>query len=882
MMPPTITSVAEAAATAVDGLGFEDVLQLTVAYAWLLTCALAADPATGSLSGVVTDEETGAYLPGVTIVARLGDKEQAELTGDDGHYLLDGLEAGTYSISFYFANKRVQRDGVTIVAGVVTTLSVKQPGGPPYPRVTMSALPDEISRCEEYVPPAALRDRPLGTPAEAGFFEATPRAQAPMRSLPDQLAVHLRVPQHIGAGKSFMPSLTVTNRDRQPVVMLKVLDASPRHYRHPQVHWYARNEATGMTYRWAGSASPPPTINKRDYLTVVPHRETAFGAEASLGGGPMRINVPGRYRVWAVYQFCGYAPRENYANPNAETTSDWEERAVVVGTYASEAQPILVAGLPKSVQSPSTNQLTRTLQSVAFRSDGRLLVGGGADGVLRVWDVTTGVLVKELHAERAVQVVPFESVAISSDGRFAAAGRSDGAILVWDLQAGTVRAFGREGVVRRLEFASDGSLLLSSGDEANVWEPSTGRRRVTLDVDRRADTVHALFDATGHAVYGFSDRQVKVFDAMTGHVREGTVTEMSGVAERESGAKTPGAPDGPPAIDEGDYSAIAVSRTGIVLSDSLLLFDIRARRSTRRLQLPAHADRSGPAVFDDHGRRVLLQVSTPDDRWAVLDCAKGNTLMELRVADVTAPPTFTRDGLAVALPIRGGVRLVTATTGEEIRTLALPATSTGDTFHVTRKALAAQGVVRSAPRLPVNCSARSAELACRTPFFPPQTFDSRDDRFVRRWYSEALTAFEEPSLARGDPTSTEVYRLVWLRSFEHPVAVRLEHTQSGGRMITKVLGGAGGYAPGKIIDQHERNLSEEEWLEVIRLVKRAGFWGLPTRDQRLGLDGAEWILEGAAARSVHVVDRWSPEVGDYREACLFLLRLSGVNLSPLY
>jgi hypothetical protein len=57
---------------------------------------------------------------------------------------------------------------------------------------------------------------------------------------------------------------------------------------------------------------------------------------------------------------------------------------------------------------------------------------------------------------------------------------------------------------------------------------------------------------------------------------------------------------------------------------------------------------------------------------------------------------------------------------------------------------------------------------------------------------------------------------------------------------------------------------------------------MPTVDPRLHeeriRDGAEWILEGARDGRYHVVARLSPQDGTYREACLYLLNLSKIEV----
>ena len=56
----------------------------------------------------------------------------------------------------------------------------------------------------------------------------------------------------------------------------------------------------------------------------------------------------------------------------------------------------------------------------------------------------------------------------------------------------------------------------------------------------------------------------------------------------------------------------------------------------------------------------------------------------------------------------------------------------------------------------------------------------------------------------------------------------------------------------------------------------------PARER--GCDGAMGILEGRSWAAYHVVDRWSPAKGEFRDMCLAMLRLAGLDLAdePVY
>jgi hypothetical protein len=167
-----------------------------------------------------------------------------------------------------------------------------------------------------------------------------------------------------------------------------------------------------------------------------------------------------------------------------------------------------------------------------------------------------------------------------------------------------------------------------------------------------------------------------------------------------------------------------------------------------------------------------------------------------------------------------------------------------------------------------------------SPYFPTGVFDPEYDRepFESKWYSKHLQALDEPSLldARG---FDESYRFLWLRTFHHPVAIRVWRVGNEHFISAKESDGAGGYEPGKVIANSERNLSAQEWDDFLRLLYDADYWCLGDNGMG-GLDGAQWILEGFREGSYHIAVEWSPREGAYREACLYLLKLSGLNIDP--
>jgi hypothetical protein len=94
------------------------------------------------------------------------------------------------------------------------------------------------------------------------------------------------------------------------------------------------------------------------------------------------------------------------------------------------------------------------------------------------------------------------------------------------------------------------------------------------------------------------------------------------------------------------------------------------------------------------------------------------------------------------------------------------------------------------------------------------------------------------------------------------------------------LSGAGGYEPGKVDRRIERTLSPAEWDRLESSLDALGFWRMPTQESsdKIGVDGAQWVMEGAAAGQYHVIDRWSPKDSPFREACILFLKVAGIKV----
>jgi hypothetical protein len=161
-------------------------------------------------------------------------------------------------------------------------------------------------------------------------------------------------------------------------------------------------------------------------------------------------------------------------------------------------------------------------------------------------------------------------------------------------------------------------------------------------------------------------------------------------------------------------------------------------------------------------------------------------------------------------------------------------------------------------------------LVAQETYFPTNALgdDSWGDQFKAKWYSQELKVLEEPSLLdQTKNPSSESYRFLWLRSFNHPVAIRLDIRADGiGILTTKVANGTGGFRPGHLVENTSRPITREQTQAFLARLQKVSFWSLPSHvNDQTGTDGSQWIIEGVKEGKYHLADRWSPDKGPVRD-----------------
>ncbi|MEU9989430.1 TIR domain-containing protein [Streptomyces sp. NPDC048045] len=191
-------------------------------------------------------------------------------------------------------------------------------------------------------------------------------------------------------------------------------------------------------------------------------------------------------------------------------------------TPAPGTGPLLVTGGNDGVVrlwDPSTGQGRRILRghgrrigTLSFSADGSMLAAGGNDGVVRVWHSASGRRLRELsgQSDRLVSAV------FGPEGPLLATASSDGDIYLWNAATGEYQ---RELDVETDHvwaeaFSADGELLATANDDDTVrlWYRATGAHVATLT--EHFGRVRAIAFRRDGAVLatGCDDRKVRIWD----------------------------------------------------------------------------------------------------------------------------------------------------------------------------------------------------------------------------------------------------------------------------------------------------------------------------------------------------------------------------------
>jgi WD40 repeat protein len=243
-----------------------------------------------------------------------------------------------------------------------------------------------------------------------------------------------------------------------------------------------------------------------------------------------------------------------------------------------------------------------------FSRDGKVLITGGADGVIRLWEVPTGKPLRQLE--------------------------------------------GHQGWVRCLALSPDGKTLASGGGwwdfSLRLWDVGTGKKLRCLDKKEHGEIGFVAFSPDGKALYSARDREISVWDARTGRrVRSFNPLQLTG--NSSSVALSPDGRTIAAVTDDADRA-----QRFPVAKLTVRLLDTGTGAELRKLPVP-EAGGLGRISFSPDGRLCAVQARS-HIQVMTADLAK-------EVTRAPAPKnagdfvfTFSPDGRTLATAARNGSR----------------------------------------------------------------------------------------------------------------------------------------------------------------------------------------------------------------------------------
>lgn len=310
------------------------------------------------------------------------------------------------------------------------------------------------------------------------------------------------------------------------------------------------------------------------------------------------------------------------------------------------------------------------IYSVAFSPNGKLLASGGVEGtakegLIRLWDVSTGSLAGVLRGHRDA----VRSLAFSPDGETLASGSDDKMIILWDIveRVRMAALVGHSKSVQSVAFSPCGNALVSGGADKTVklWDIAPTKEEMTISGVSSSRGVGDLSFSADGTMLAVGDGIRKLADPEVG-LLSASLKNYSG------GNIIFGPKDGLVAIARGKVA----------------LWDMKGPETFLSGVKTCHEMAFSPdglmmALFALEDGAVVPKGGNPRDYSCIqLWDTKSNTVIRsIRDEKIRSPEFFFLDGGKTLIAHEGGtIHWFSVEKGEKIRTTRLPFAMDNHTF----------------------------------------------------------------------------------------------------------------------------------------------------------------------------------------------------------
>jgi len=361
---------------------------------------------------------------------------------------------------------------------------------------------------------------------------------------------------------------------------------------------------------------------------------------------------------------------------------------------------------------------TQSVNAVAFSPDNHWLVSGGKDNVIKLWDLTTGNVLRTFYGHSS----NINALAVSADGKLLASGSGnvkddrdlgifikggvvggeDNTVRIWSVQTGAELHIlrGHELPVGALAFSLDGRSLTSvSGDSIKVWDVAAGTELDTQKTKYEKSGREKLSSAGSFSIFGGNKKEnqaqerIKNFRLSAAKLAVSGNGQVAAIGQPDKALKIYEAQSGREvrelpfkATPEAENSSLAFSADGnlVAFAKSTDTVSIQEAATGRELlSLNTGFSKSPQRVQFSNDGRFLVTATTNSAALKLWDAKTGQLIRELNTGGDPATGfriiTFSRDGslIAAIAPGAKAIRIFETTTAREYLTLQTGGTDAG-------------------------------------------------------------------------------------------------------------------------------------------------------------------------------------------------------------
>jgi WD40 repeat protein len=307
---------------------------------------------------------------------------------------------------------------------------------------------------------------------------------------------------------------------------------------------------------------------------------------------------------------------------------------------------------------------TAPLEAVAASPDGKTLASAGDNGVIRLWNLDNG----QQAAILGAHLGPVVSLAFHGNGQLLSAS-TDGGVKLWQPAAAPPKLFAHPGEVAAAVLSADGSRLLTgcSDHQVRLWNLASGQVERSFGGHALGILAVAINAAGNQAASGSADKTVRVWDA-------GNAKELRNFAV-------------PAAVHGVAFSPDGKTLAASLADGTIHLFDLGTGKPTRTLT--GHAGIVAAVGFTPKGELVSAGLDKTVRVWLP---AEGKVRLSLDHGGPVKALTLNKDGARVA---SGGedkvVKIWEISSGKQMATFSTLAAIHGVSFGPDGTRLAVAG-----------------------------------------------------------------------------------------------------------------------------------------------------------------------------------------------